>query len=75
MATLGAADLYVDEYKIDACFAGSQQVLGGPAGLAPVTLNSRALDVIAKRKVPSYVYYYDATYLSELYKCTDKPRM
>lgn len=74
VATLGAADLYVDEYKIDACFSASQKVLGGPAGLTPVTFSSRAMEAIANRKTPSNVFYYDATYLSELYKCTDKPR-
>lgn len=75
VATLGAADLYVDEYKIDACFAASQKVLGGPAGLAPVTFSPRAMDAIAKRKKPSNVYFFDANLLSQLYKCTDKPRM
>lgn len=74
VATLGACDLYVDEYKIDACFSTSQKVLGGPAGLAPVTLSSRAMDAIENRKTPSNVYFYDAVYLSELFKCTDKPR-
>lgn len=74
VATLGACDLYVDEYKIDACFSASQKVLGGPAGLAPVTFNARAMEVIANRKTPSNVYYYDAVYLSELFKCTEKPR-
>lgn len=74
VATLGAADLYVDEYKIDACFSGSQKVLGGPAGLTPVTFSSRAMEVIANRKTQSNVYYYDATYLSEFFKCNDKPR-
>lgn len=75
VATLGAVDLYVDEYKIDACFSASQKVLGGPAGLTPVTLSSRAMDAIAKRKKPSSVYYYDADLLSQLYKCSDKPRL
>lgn len=74
VATLGACDLYVDEYKIDACFSASQKVLGGPAGLAPVTFNARAMEAIANRKTPSNVYYYDAVYLSELFKCTEKPR-
>lgn len=75
VATLGAVDLYVDEYKIDACFAASQKVLGGPAGLAPVTLSSRAMEVIANRKVPSPVFYFDAVHLSDFYKCGDKPRL
>lgn len=40
---MGAVDLYVDDWKIDACFSASQKVLGGAAGLAPVTLSPRAL--------------------------------
>lgn len=75
VATLGAADLYVDEYKIDACFAASQKVLGGPAGLTPITFNARAMEVIVNRKTPSPVYYFDANYLSNLYKCSDQPRL
>lgn len=76
VATLGAVDLYVDEYKIDACFSASQKVIGGPAGLAPVTFGSRAMDAIAKRKKPSNVYFFDADLLSQSYKCIDdKPRL
>lgn len=75
VATLGAVDLYVDEYKIDACFSASQKVLGAPSGLAPVTFNSRAMEAISNRKKPSNVFYYDANYLGLLYKCTDKPRL
>lgn len=75
VATLGAADLNVDELKIDACFSGSQKVLGAIAGLAPVTFSERAMNAITKRKMPSTVFFYDAIYLSELYKCGDKPRL
>lgn len=76
VATLGAVDLNVDEYKIDVCFAGSQKVLGAPAGLAPITFNARAMESILKRKAPSNVYFFDAAYLSNLYKCNnDKPQL
>lgn len=75
VATLGAADLNVDEFKIDVCFSGSQKALGSIAGLAPITFSSRAMEVIVNRKVPSNVFFFDTTYLSELYKCTDKPRL
>lgn len=75
VATLGAADLNVDELKIDACFSGSQKALGSFAGLAPVTFSSRAMKAITNRTVPSNVFFYDAVYLSELYKCGDKPRL
>lgn len=75
VATLGAVDLNVDELKIDACFSTSQKVLGAPAGLTPVTFNSRAMQAISNRKTKSNVYFYDATLLSEFYKCSDKPRL
>lgn len=75
VATLGAVDLYVDDWKIDAAFAASQKGLGAPAGLAPVTFGPRALQAVENRKVRSHVYYYDATYLSDFFKCSDRPRL
>lgn len=74
VSTLGAVELLVDEWKIDAAFSASHRVLGGPAGLAPVTLGPRALARIAKRVTPPPVYYYDANLLKEFWKCTDAPR-
>lgn len=74
VSSLGAADLNVDEFKIDICFSGSQKVLGSVAGLAPITFSARAMEAIAKRTVPSNVFFFDTTYLSEFYKCGDKPR-
>ncbi len=40
---LGGVPMNVDEMKIDACYAGSQKSLGALPGLAPVTLNERAI--------------------------------
>jgi len=45
--------------KIDACYAGSQKSLGALPGLAPVTLNERAVKVIEQRKRPVQSYYLD----------------
>jgi alanine-glyoxylate transaminase/serine-glyoxylate transaminase/serine-pyruvate transaminase len=56
---LGGVPMYVDEMKIDACFAGSQKSLGALPGLAPVTLNERAVQVIKNRKKPVQSYYLD----------------
>src|SRR5438552_15340433 len=56
---LGGIPLNVDEMKIDACYAGSQKSLGALPGLAPVTLNERALQVIQNRKKPVQSYYLD----------------
>jgi len=49
----------VDAMKIDACYAGSQKSLGALPGLAPVTLNERAVEVLMNRKKPVQSYYLD----------------
>ncbi|HEV2579492.1 MAG TPA: alanine--glyoxylate aminotransferase family protein [Ktedonobacteraceae bacterium] len=54
---LGGIPLNVDAMRIDACYAGSQKSLGALPGLAPVTLNKRAVSVIEQRKKPVQSYY------------------
>lgn len=61
---LGGVPMNVDEMKIDACYAGSQKSLGALPGLAPVTLNERAVKVIEQRKRPVQSYYLDLPKLS-----------
>jgi alanine-glyoxylate transaminase/serine-glyoxylate transaminase/serine-pyruvate transaminase len=56
---LGGIPMAVDAMKIDACYAGSQKSLGALPGLAPVTLNERAVQVIKNRKRPVQSYYLD----------------
>ncbi len=61
---LGGVPMNVDAMKIDACYAGSQKSLGALPGLAPVTLNERAVEVIKNRKRPVQSYYLDLHYLN-----------
>lgn len=61
---LGGVAMNVDKMKIDACYAGSQKSLGALPGLAPVTLNERAIKVIEQRKRPVQSYYLDLPKLS-----------
>src|SRR5437879_1020985 len=61
---LGGVPMNVDEMKIDACYAGSQKSLGALPGLAPVSLNERAVQVIKSRKKPVQSYYLDLQYLN-----------
>lgn len=61
---LGGVPVHVDQMKIDACYAGSQKSLGALPGLAPVTLNARAVKVIEQRKRPAQSYYLDLLKLS-----------
>src|SRR6266704_6854042 len=61
---LGGVPMHVDNMKIDACYAGSQKSLGALPGLAPVTLNDRAVKVIEQRKKPVQSYYLNLQKLS-----------
>lgn len=56
---LGGVPINVDQMKIDASYAGSQKSLGALPGLAPVTLNERAVQKIKDRKKPVQSYYLD----------------
>ncbi|GHO43307.1 pyridoxal-phosphate-dependent aminotransferase family protein [Ktedonospora formicarum] len=56
---LGGIPVSVDAMKIDACYSGSQKCLGALPGLAPVTLNERAVDTIKRRRTPVQSYYLD----------------
>ena len=56
---LGGVPVNIDGMKIDASYSGSQKSLGALPGLAPVTLNERAIKIIEQRKHPVQSYYLD----------------
>lgn len=56
---LGGVPVDVDKMKIDASYTGSQKCLGALPGLAPVTLNERAVQIIASRRKLVQSYYLD----------------
>ena len=49
-ATLGGMDLQADAWQLDVVSAGLQKCLAGPSGSAPLTLNERAEQRIARRR-------------------------
>ncbi|RIX51529.1 alanine--glyoxylate aminotransferase family protein [Paenibacillus nanensis] len=50
VATIGGVKVAADEWGIDAVIGGTQKCLSVPAGLAPITYNSRAEAKLLKRK-------------------------
>lgn len=50
VATIGGAEVKVDEWKIDAVIGGGQKCLSVPSGSAPITYNERIEKVILSRK-------------------------
>lgn len=41
--TMGCVPFYVDRWKIDVAYSGSQKVLNGPPGITPITFGARAM--------------------------------
>jgi alanine-glyoxylate transaminase/serine-glyoxylate transaminase/serine-pyruvate transaminase len=59
VCSLGGAHIPVDEHLIDICYSGGQKCIGGPAGIACITLNERAISVIESRDSPIDTWYLD----------------
>lgn len=59
VASLGGHPIKLDEATVDVCYSGSQKALGAPSGLAPLTLNERALEHVRQRKTPVSSFYLD----------------
>ncbi len=61
VTSLGGIDLRVDDWRIDACYSGTQKCLSCPPGLAPVTFSPAALAVMDARKTKVQSWYLDMT--------------
>ena len=65
VTSLGALDLFIDDWKIDLAYSCSQKGLSCPPGLSPFTMNTRAEDKLSSRtsKVPNW--YLDLSLLNK----------
>jgi alanine-glyoxylate transaminase/serine-glyoxylate transaminase/serine-pyruvate transaminase len=59
VTSLGGMKVDVDDWKIDACYSGTQKCLSCPPGLAPVTFSDAAMKVIENRKTKVQSWYLD----------------
>jgi alanine-glyoxylate transaminase/serine-glyoxylate transaminase/serine-pyruvate transaminase len=59
VTSLGGEELRVDDWRIDACYSGTQKCLSCPPGLAPVTFSPAALEAMDKRKTKVRSWYLD----------------
>ena len=59
VTALGGVPVQVDEWGIDAVYAGSQKCLSCPPGLAPVSFNERALERVRARTTPCQSWFLD----------------
>lgn len=61
VTSLGGVPVQVDAQDIDIAYSGTQKCLGCPPGLAPITVGSRALEVLQGRKTKVANWYLDLT--------------
>ena len=59
VTSIGGVPLFIDDWGIDAAYAGGQKALGIPPGMAPLTFGERALDKMSRRKEPVKNWYLD----------------
>lgn len=65
VASLGGHPIDIDATGIDVCYSGSQKALGAPSGMAPLTLNERAMERLRKRESPVSSFYLDVLALEK----------
>src|SRR5262249_7879011 len=65
VVTLGGTEVSVDRWGVDVAVAGTQKGLSGPSGLAPVTYNRRAAEVLARRRTKIRSNYLDLAQLAD----------
>jgi alanine-glyoxylate transaminase / serine-glyoxylate transaminase / serine-pyruvate transaminase len=59
VTSLAGIPVEVDEWRVDACYSGTQKCLGVPPGLSPLTFGERALDRLRNRSHPPQSWYLD----------------
>ena len=59
VTSLAGIPVEVDEWRIDACYSGTQKCLGVPPGLAPLTFGERAVNRLRNRVHAPQSWYLD----------------
>ena len=65
VTSLGALELFVDDWKIDLAYSCSQKGLSCPPGLSPFTMNERAESKLSSRKTKVPNWYLDLSLLNK----------
>jgi alanine-glyoxylate transaminase/serine-glyoxylate transaminase/serine-pyruvate transaminase len=63
VTSLGGVPLFIDEWKIDIAYSGSQKCLNCPPGIAPLTMGERAIEKLKARKTKVANWYLDMSML------------
>jgi alanine-glyoxylate transaminase/serine-glyoxylate transaminase/serine-pyruvate transaminase len=65
VTSMGGVPLFIDDWKIDAAYAGSQKCLSCPPGISPLTIGDRAMEKIGARPGKVKNWYLDLSMLTK----------
>jgi alanine-glyoxylate transaminase/serine-glyoxylate transaminase/serine-pyruvate transaminase len=65
VTSLGGIDVRVDEWRIDACYGGTQKCLSCPPGLAPMSFSPAAVAAMDRRRTKVQSWYLDLSMLRQ----------
>jgi len=65
VTSLAGCDVRVDDWRIDACYSGTQKCLSCPPGLSPVTFGQKAVDALHARKRKVSSWYLDLSMIEK----------
>jgi alanine-glyoxylate transaminase/serine-glyoxylate transaminase/serine-pyruvate transaminase len=65
VTSLAGCDVRVDEWRIDACYSGTQKCLSCPPGLSPVSFSEKALSALHARKRKVSSWYLDLSMIEK----------
>ncbi|ODM88834.1 Serine--pyruvate aminotransferase, mitochondrial [Orchesella cincta] len=69
VASLVGVPFFMDDWKVDAVYTGTQKAIGAPPGICPVSFGRRAVKVIETRKTPIKSYMLDMNILTIQWGC------
>lgn len=61
VASFGGVPFFMDKWKVDVAYSGSQKVLSTPPGVSPISFGPRARAKMASRKTKVQSFYFDMT--------------
>ncbi len=64
VTSLAGHEVAVDDWGIDICYSATQKCLSCPPGLAPLTVNQKALDIMGARTHEIYSWYLNLSLIS-----------
>jgi len=71
VCSLGGVPMYADAWGVDAIYSGTQKVLSGPPGGAPLFFGPRAMEKLHKRKSKPTSYTWDLNLVGDYWGWND----